>query len=340
MARVAIVGLGYIGSSIGLGLKRAKLKNTEIVGCDDWRRARTAAEKAGAVDKAHGGIREAVRGAGLVILATPPSATEEVLQQAAPHLGRGAVVTDVAASKSAIGEWARRHLPRETSFVGGHPMAGQASSAGVENASADLFEGATWFLCPSESAHADAVSSVVGMVKELGATPHFLSEEEHDYVAAAASHLPLVASSALFSMLRQSEGWTDFGRGAADSFRTMTSLNAGDPTLTADIAVTNREQVQHWIDRFILELQRLRDVLDRDEDAVFDEFSRTQIQYQRFLSGQDLDRGAQTAPGDVPSSGDALASLVVGQRLYERVRDRMRENEQREAEDPRGRRRG
>lgn len=340
MARVAIIGLGYIGSSIGLGLRRARLKNTEIVGCDDWRRARSEAEKAGAVDKAHGGIREAVSGAGLVVVATPPSSAEQVLQEMAPHLGRGAVVTDTAASKSAIGEWARLHLPRETSFVGGHPMAGQASASGAGGASADLFEGATWFLCPSGSAHGDAVGSVVGMVKELGATPHFVSEEEHDYVAAAASHLPMVASSALFSMLRQSEGWTDFGRAAADSFRKVTALNEGDPTLTTDIAVTNREQVQHWIDRYILELQRLRDVLDRDEDAVFDEFSRTQIQYQRFLSGQDLDRGSQTAPADVPSSGDALASLVVGQRVYERVRERLKENERRAAEDPGGRRRG
>lgn len=340
MARVAIVGLGYIGSSIGLGLQRARLKNTEIVGCDDWRRARSEAEKAGAVDKAHGGIRDAVRGAGLVVLATPPSAMEQVLREMAPHLGRGAVVTDTAASKSAVGGWARQYLPRETSFVGGHPMAGEATSAGAGSASATLFEGATWFLCPSGSAQGNAVGSVVGMVKELGATPHFVSEEEHDYVAAAASHLPMVASSALFSMLRQSEGWTDFGRGAADSFRKMTALNEGDPTLTTDIAVTNREQVQHWIDRYILELQRLRDVLDRDEDAVFDEFSRTQIQHQRFLSGQDLDRGAQTAPGDVPSSGDALASLVVGQRVYERVRDRLKENERRESENPGGRRRG
>lgn len=331
MARIAIIGLGYIGSSIGLGLRAAKLKNTEIVGHDDWRRARTTAEKSGAVEKAHGSLRDAVGGAGLVVLATPPAAAEELLPQLAPHLGRGAVVTDVASSKAQITEWASLHMPRETTFVGGHPMAGKAGESGAEAASATLFQGANWFLCPDGAASSEAVGSVVGMVRELGAEPHFLGVEEHDYIVGGAAHLPLLLASAQFSMLRDSEGWTDFGRAAADVFKTVTSPNSGDPTLTADLAVTNRKHVQHWIDRFILELNRLRDVLDGDEGEVFDEFAKTQINYVKFLSGQDLDRGTQAAQ-DVPTSGDALATLVIGQRLYERVRERTKETEERESE--------
>ncbi len=332
MARIAILGLGYIGCSIGLGLRAAKLKNTEIVGFDDWRRARTTAEKSGAVEKAHGSLRDAVGGAGLVVLATPPAAMEELLPAVAEHLGRGAVVTDVASSKATITEWARRFLPREATFVGGHPMAGEAGVTGAEAASAELFQGANWFLCPEGSVNSNAVGSVVGMVRELGAEPHFLSVEEHDYIVAGASHLPLILASAQFSMLRNSEGWTDLGRAAADTFKTVTSPNSGDPTLTADIAVTNREHVQHWIDRFILELNRLRDVLDQDEGKVFDEFAGMQISYAKFLAGQDLDRGVDGGH-DLPSSGDTLATLLVGQRLYERVKERTKRQEAEEAED-------
>ena len=254
VARIAIIGLGYIGGSIGLGLRKASLKNTEIVGFDDWRRARNAADKQKAVDQTAGSLREAVDGAGLVILATPPAATEEILREVAPHLGRGAAVTDTAASKVQVHRWASEQLPSGVSFVGGHPMAGDATTFGVENASATLFQGKRWFVSPSPTASDAAVKSVLGMIRELGALPHFLSDEEHDYVVAAASHLPLVVSTALFTLLRSSDGWPDFGRGTADTFRKMTAFNSGDPSLTTEIAITNREQLQHWIDRFVLEL--------------------------------------------------------------------------------------
>lgn len=328
MARIAILGLGYIGGSIGLGLKKARLKNTEIVGYDDWRRARRTADKEDVADKVVGSVREAVEGAGLVIVATPPAAVEEMFEEMAPHLGRGAAVTDVAASKRVIHAAAADHLPRGVSFIGGHPMAGSAATFGIENAKADLFQGTRWFVCSTPSATEASVRSVLGMIRELGAEPHFLNDDEHDYLMAAVSHLPLVVSTALFTMLRGSEGWTDFGRGAGDTFKTMTGYNAGDPSLTTEIAITNREQLQHWIDRLVVELHRLRDVLDGDEEAVFEEFANAQMNYARFQHGDDLDRG-QEAP-DIPDSRSQMAALLVSQRLYDRVREMTKRSEERE----------
>lgn len=328
MARIAILGLGYIGGSIGLGLKKARLKNTEIVGYDDWRRARRTADKEDVADKVVGSVREAVEGAGLVIVATPPAAVEEMFEEMAPHLGRGAAVTDVAASKRVIHAAAADHLPRGVSFIGGHPMAGSAATFGIENAKADLFQGTRWFVCSTPSATEASVRSVLGMIRELGAEPHFLNDDEHDYLMAAVSHLPLVVSTALFTMLRGSEGWTDFGRGAGDTFKTMSGYNAGDPSLTTEIAITNREQLQHWIDRLVVELHRLRDVLDGDEEAVFEEFANAQMNYARFQHGDDLDRG-QEAP-DIPDSRSQMAALLVSQRLYDRVREMSKRSEERE----------
>ena len=328
MARIAILGLGYIGGSIGLGLKKARLKNTEIVGYDDWRRARRTADKEGVVDNVVGSVREAVEGAGLVIVATPPAAVEEMFEQMAPHLGRGAAVTDVAASKRVIHAAAADHLPRGVSFIGGHPMAGSAATFGIENAAADLFQGTRWFVCSTPGATEASVRSVLGMIRELGAEPHFLNDDEHDYLMAAVSHLPLLVSTALFTMLRGSEGWTDFGRGAGDTFKTMAGYNAGDPSLTTEIMITNREQVQHWIDRLVVELHRLRDVLDGDEEAVFEEFANAQMHYARFQHGDDLDRG-QEAP-DIPDSRSQMAALLVSQRLYDRVREMSKRSEERE----------
>ena len=172
------------------------------------------------------------------------------------------------------------------------------------------------------------------MIRELGAEPSFLNEEEHDYMMAAVSHLPLVVSTALFTMLRGSEGWMDFGRGAADTFKTMTSYNSGDPSITTEIAITNRKQVQHWLDRLVVELTRLRNVLDGEEEEVFEEFANAQMNYTRFLHGDDLHPEEHAA--DIPDSRSQLAALLVSQRLYDRVRDMSKRQEER-ARDTRGR---
>ncbi|MDE2891947.1 MAG: prephenate dehydrogenase [Chloroflexota bacterium] len=340
MARIAIIGLGYIGGSIGMGLRAARLRDTEIVGFDDWRAARNAANKQDAVDQIVGSPREAVDGAGLVILATPPAATSELLQEIAPGLGRGAAVTDTAASKVKVGDWADQHLPRGVSFIGGHPMAGDASAFGVENASADLFQGKRWFVSPSPSASDSAVKSVLGMVRELGATPHFLDPEEHDFVMAGVSHLPLVASYAMFTMLRGSDGWPDFGRAAGETFRTMTAFNSGDPSMTTEIAVTNRDQIKHWIDRYVLELNRVRNLLDEEEEDVFREYSSAQINHAKFLGGDDLDPDAGAQP-DIPDATSQMAALLISPRLYEKVRQMTKRTDEKEKErEARGRRWG
>ena len=329
MARIAIIGLGYVGGSIGMGLRAAKLRDTEIVGFDDWRSARNAAGKQDAVDKVVGNPREAVDGAGLVVLATPPAATAELLEEIAPSLGRGAAVTDTAASKTQIQAWASQHLPTGVSFVGGHPMAGDASAFGIDNASPDLFQGRRWFVSPSPTASDSAVKSVLGMVRELGATPHFLEAAEHDYVMAGVSHLPLVVSSALFTMLRSSDGWPDFGRAAGDTFRAMTAFNSGDPSMTTEIAVTNKEQVQHWIDRLVVELSRVRELLDEPEEEVFREYSAAQINHAKFLGGDDLDPDAGAQP-DIPDATSQMAALLVSPRLYDRVRTMTKRSEDKE----------
>ena len=151
-----------------------------------------------------------------MIIATPPAAVEEMLEEMAPHLGRGAAVTDVAAAKCVIHSAAADHLRSGVSFVGGHPMAGSAATFGIENADAELFQGTRWFVCTTPSASEASVRSVLGMIRELGAEPSFLNEEEHDYMMAAVSHLPLVVSDcALHDAARQRglDGLRAGGRG-------------------------------------------------------------------------------------------------------------------------------
>ena len=169
------------------------------------------------------------------------------------------------------------------------------------------------------------------MVRELGAQPHFLSAEEHDFVVAGASHLPLLTSAALFTMLRRSEGWPDFGRAAADTFTEMTQFNQADPGLTTEIVTTNREQVKHWIDRLVVELHRYRELLDTDDDTIFTEFSTAQVNHAKFQAGADLNPD-EAANQDIPDATSQMAALLVSPRIYDRVRSIAKRSEDRERE--------
>ena len=136
--RVAIVGLGLIGGSIGLALRQGKGAQ-QVVGYDLGKGVSSLAQKVGAIDQSYDTLADAVRGAELVILATPVGAMRALLQNIAPSLSPGSVVTDVSSTKVQVISWAEEFLPSAVSFVGGHPMAGKEVS-GVKEADAALFQ--------------------------------------------------------------------------------------------------------------------------------------------------------------------------------------------------------
>ena len=335
MPRVAIIGLGLIGGSLGLAIKASKQKDLEVVGADTYRRARKDAEKVKAVDQTHGDARRAVEGAGLVIVATPPATVAEVFKDITPALAEGAAVTDVASTKTMPMKWAKEFLPAGVSYVGSHPMAGKTETGAI-NADAHLFRGRAWAIVPSDSANEAAIRSVVGLAQMIGAKEQFMSAEEHDHYAAAVSHLPIALSTVLFTMLRKSESWGDFGKMAGPAYTDLTRLLAGDPEMNTDIMITNRDQVQHWIDRFILELKEYRDHLDSTEEEVFQRFAEGNINRTRFLAGEDLNLGPENV--EMPDSQSQMAALVMGPKVYERLREITKKAEDKSKE-PRRRRR-
>lgn len=334
MERVAIIGLGLIGGSMGLALKAAALPNVEVVGSDRSRDSAQLARKMGAVDRVEPDPREAVKSAGLVIVATPVRSTRAVLENIAPALEEGTVVTDTGSTKADVLRWAERLLPEGVSFVGGHPMAGKETQ-GIQAADARLFREKVYCVIPSVSAPERAVRTVLGLVQALGATPWFIDAEEHDQYVAAISHVPLVASAALFSMARGSKAWNDLAPLASSGFRDTTRLASGDPNMAADIFATNREAIVHWLDRFLAELQAFRDLVASEseiaEQDLFRRLTTAQLQRDEFLVGR-FDRGAPRAPIDLPSTSSSFVDLLVGGRMAERFRDaqRMLDNDARD----------
>ncbi|MEO6399069.1 MAG: prephenate dehydrogenase/arogenate dehydrogenase family protein, partial [Tepidiformaceae bacterium] len=281
-SRIAIIGTGLIGTSIGLNLCARKGRNFEVAGADRDRANARQAKKMGALDREVGSLEEAVEGAGLVVLAVPVLAARSILKEIGKFLAPGVVVTDTCSTKADVLGWATELLPETAHFVGGHPMAGREQS-GPEAATADLFQGATWAITPSPKADEQAVSIVLGFVESLGAAAMYIDPAEHDQYAAAVSHLPLLLSVALFRMVRDSVGWEDASLLAGPGFKDMTRLASGDPTMSRDIMLTNREAVVHWIGRLEEELALAKKAISTGDDAVLDMFRSTQLDRDTFI---------------------------------------------------------
>lgn len=319
MQRIAIVGLGLIGGSLGLALKAAKLPNVEVVGCDKDTSAMAKARKVGAVDRTAWTVRGAVENAALVIIATPVFAIRKVLTEAGDVLAPDCVVTDTGSTKLAVMGWAQELLPPQVSFVGGHPMAGKEKS-GIDAAEATLFKDKPYCLIPAPQASEAAVRVVNGLIKAVGATAVFVDAAEHDQYAAAISHLPLILSGALFTLVRNSPSWPDMAKLAGSGFHDLTRLASSDPTMSHDICLTNRQALIHWLDRFLGELSRYRELLQegREED-LFQRLTKTEMDREVFISRREAASGPLVP--EIPGLADQMTSFLVGDRLARRAKE-------------------
>jgi len=340
MPRIAILGTGLIGASIGLRIKAVSGDSFEVVGFDQYRDHAQAAERSKAVDKAMRDPSDAARGAGLVILAAPILAIRELMEEIAGVLEPGAVVTDTGSTKAEVMRWARDLLPPTVSFVGGHPMAGKTDS-GPGAAEATLFEHARWAIVPSREAAEGAVDVVTGLAAKMGAEPVFMDAEEHDAYVAAISHLPLMAATALFRLTRDSEAWPEMSLLAAGGFKDSTRVAGTDPAMAHDIALTNRAQIIHWLERYREALRSLQEQIanTEEEQELFRLFAKTNLEHGAFMSGavgrKEVDERHWES---VPDS--ALMDLLMGGNLAERARELSKRADERIAESERRARSG
>jgi prephenate dehydrogenase len=272
--RVAIIGLGLIGGSIGLALHKANAAQ-QVTGYDLGKGVSDRARKVGAIDQPFSALADAVRGAELVILATPIGAMRSLLQSISGAVTPGAVVTDVASTKTQVISWAQEFLPSSVFFVGGHPMIGKELS-GVEAADATLFQNRIYCLTPTTHTSATAINKVSTFIESLGARVRFLEPAEHDGQVAGVSHLPFVASAALTSTLANSPAWSDAAMLASTGFRDMSRLAAGNPQMYRDICLTNSEALVRWLNEYITTLNQLRDQIAAHDASLDETFARAQ----------------------------------------------------------------
>ncbi len=265
--RVAIIGLGLIGGSIGLGLKKADKSDCEVVGYVRRPEAASLAVNMDMVDRVETSLEDTVKKAEMVIVATPVLVIKEILSQISGSLPHGCIVTDTASTKVQVMKWAEDLLPPTVDFVGGHPMAGK-ETYGMKAAEADLFQGSVYCLTPAKKASSQVVDKVVNMVKKLGAVPFFIDAQEHDELVAGISHLPFLLSAALVTSTASEPSWEKMRKLAASGYRDVTRLASGSPEVNAQICLTNQQAILHWLDRYIDELQRYRHLVNLGDEKL------------------------------------------------------------------------
>ncbi len=265
--RVAIIGLGLIGGSIGLALKQLAKPDWQIIGYARRPEVTSKALSSGIVDRIERSIAETVKKADLVIIATPVLTIREILSQIADYLPRGCVVTDTASTKVEVMNWAEEILPPTVDFVGGHPMAGK-EAYGIDAAESKLFQGCTYCLTPAGKASQSSIEQVAEMIKQLGARPFFINAREHDYLVAGISHLPVLLSAALVSATANDASWSKMSKLAASGYRDTTRLASGNPEVNAHICLSNAEAILHWAGKFSKELDRYCQLLSSGGKGV------------------------------------------------------------------------
>jgi len=264
--RVAILGLGLMGGSLGLALQADGLAEA-VVGYDATPAHAAAALARGLVVASAPTPEDAVAYADLVVLAVPALATLPLLRAIALALASDAIVTDVGSVKAPVVAWAKATLPQPGRFVGGHPMVGSEQS-GPGAAEATLYRGARWPLTPIAATEPVALARVRALVVALGAEPLVMAPDAHDQLVAGASHLPLLAASALMRTLVASPDWPGVARLAAGGFRDTTRVAAGDPTMARDICLTNGDAILARLDAYLATLQELRAALAAQDGAA------------------------------------------------------------------------
>jgi prephenate dehydrogenase len=319
MQRVSIIGLGLIGSSIGLGLKRWATKDgkrqsvLEVCGFDVSLDVQNYSKKLKAVDRTEWNMSNAISKADVVVIATPVSAVREIFEVIADQGKQGLVVTDTCSTKTEVLAWANEILPDHVHFVGGHPMAGD--TRGVEGATVDMFKNATWCVCPTVNAGDDAVQTVLGLISALEAEPLFVDPHEHDGYVGGISHLPFVMSVAMTHVVSKDSLWRDMRKLSSSGFRDASRLAAGSPEMYRGICATNRENIVRWLDSTIGELQHMRDLVNTGTDETLETLE--QIFNEARDARAEWITSERQGGGAVQDTEGELSSMSVGDQMQQ-----------------------
>jgi cyclohexadieny/prephenate dehydrogenase len=304
--KIALIGIGLIGSSISHAARRAGLAKS-IVGSARTKATVETALRLDLIEKGFASAAEAAAGADLVIVCAPVGVCGAIAKEIAPALSQGAILTDVGSVKAAVVRDVAPHVPTGVHFIPGHPIAGTEHS-GPEAGFAELFDGRWCILTPLPGADPAAVARLRSLWEGLGSKVELMDAEHHDLVLAITSHVPHLIAYNIVNTAAHLERVTDTEviKFSAGGFRDFTRIAASDPTMWRDVFLNNREAVLEMLGRFTEDLVHLqRSIRYGDGDTLFRLFGEARsVRRSIIQAGQDTaapDFGRQRS--DRPRTG-------------------------------------
>ena len=281
-----IFGVGLIGGSVALALKKAGLP-THIVGVGRNQDNLQTALDLGVIDAASSDIASAVQDADLILIATPVAQTPAILSAIKPHLNSQTVITDAGSTKSDVLAYVQEVLGEKSSqFVGGHPIAG-AEKSGVTAAMADLYVNKNVVLTPSTDASLHAIALTKELWQTCGANVSEMSATTHDSIFAAVSHLPHLLAFALVDDIASRPNAAQLFGFAASGFRDFTRIAGSHPEMWRDITLANKHALLNELDAYEAELSILKTMLKNDDSAGLQAlFERASVARNAWANGK------------------------------------------------------
>jgi prephenate dehydrogenase len=307
--RVAVLGVGLIGGSIGIAARRRA--GAEVSGYDPDPDVRARALELGALDTACETLQEAVADAQVVFVAAPVGALAETVAQALDAAGQDTVVTDVGSTKRALAG-----VAGDERFVGGHPLAG-AETAGVEHAREDLFEGATWYLTPTRESTAGVLyERLYGLLRRFGARPIAIDADSHDRLMACISHLPHVLANLLAAQaaaLRgEGEDASERLPAVGPSFRDAIRVAGANSDIWTDIYRANADALLGALDELSGRLAQARALIEQGDAEALRDWNEAARRDRDALLAAGLGEGAPTELRvHVPNRPGVVAEIAL-----------------------------
>ncbi len=276
MNKIVIFGVGLIGGSVALALKKAGSR-AEIVGVGRTAESLQTAIHLGVIDRASDNIADAIEHADLILIATPVAQTSAILSAIQPHLASNTIITDAGSTKTDVLACAQQILGAKVSqFIGGHPIAG-AEKSGVSAATADLYCNKNVVLTPDATTTSSAIERVKSLWEICGAKVTSMTAADHDRIFAAVSHLPHLLAFALVDDIASRSNAEQLFSYAASGFRDFTRIAGSHPEMWRDISLANKTALLEEINAFQAELNTIKHLLENGDgralQALFDRAS-------------------------------------------------------------------
>ncbi|MBA31201.1 MAG: hypothetical protein CL748_01530 [Chloroflexi bacterium] len=320
MINITIIGLGPLGTSIGLALKKYCNNLGVVIGYDLSNKNQDFAKKSQAIDKTEWNIKKAVSDSDLIFICVPTGKVYEVLNDISEATKSGAVICDTSTAKRACINWVNNLFANQTSYIGINPLT--AASLKTQNdSSPDVFHGAKCAIVLGKNASKESIDTVISILESFGSKMLFMDPDEHDSFAVATSTLPSIIAAAMINSVSESPSWPEISNFVGTNFDSATVSASFDPASTQGASLVNPDLLVYWIDQVQNHLNLMKssinDIEDRHshEGKLADSLVNAWEERLRLEIGVADNRNEKYKREPLPTSSESMMGLFFGNKV-------------------------